>query len=813
MFATMKATMIRGNSVFIYLTLGLLSWTAGQARAQEDPFATKPGTATKPPASSATAPDNPAGANNAGGVNADGTPSAPIADPVARQVADTIRKSNPKTPRDLALAVTTLLDVNQPQVALTYLEQLDKLPLTDTELHQLMTDVGSDVLFRIHSTPELQPLGPAFAKRVFTASRQITTSVERLDQAIRNLSNGEIGVRSAAYRELRRIGQPAVVAMLNTFADRERRSEFAAIRDALHEMGLDALQPLLGASRASKLQVRYEALLALAHLDHAAAYDAAAIAAFSPLQPEPVRQDLQAVLRSIYGKPLDRDAVSKRVRQNAEDLLTGRTVVSDLLYYDRQLVYVKHWRWDETLNQMQATEVSPATSGRWIAWDRFADLVSIYPEDPAVRQLYLLATMDATKRLQGPDQLLDPTTLSAGLQALTVPEIEAALHVAIDRDLIPAACGLCQWLGQRSDAQPLISGKNNNGLVRALQCGDRHTQFAAFQAIAGMDFKQAYPGSSYVLAAAIFFANFGDRPSGIIGHQDIGVARDLAAAMNLAGLTGRGVAGGRELFQEAISDSNLQVLFVSDTLNNPLFTELISQLRNDWRTKRLPIAILTRSSETNRSTRMAKSDSRLLALPETSDATLVALQVDQVRRLAEPWTLDTLQGRMHAQVALEWLAKIIAAPQDYRFYDTIQYDQAIADLVFVVEDTNNALQILGGIASAKAQRALLDYANQNGLPMDLRQKAVEAFSTAIAKRGVLLTTAELEAQYQRYNASEQEPGAVQRIYGSILDAIENRTRGGSTSNSAPAARAGTANGVEAIPVGNRQTLESNSGGN
>lgn len=798
--------MFWGKSVSIYLTVALLGWHVSTANAQDDPFATKPNTSsnTNPPANS-----NPATATGPGATDATAAPD--VTDPIARQVIDTIRKSNPTLPRDLAMAINTLLDVNQTSTAQLYLEKLDKLPLTDVELHQLMQEVGSDVLFRIHATPELSPLGPTFAKRVFTASRAIATSAERLDQSIRNLSSTQIDSRSAAFRELRRLGQPAVIALLETFADRERRSEFAAVRDALHEMGPDALQPLLGAARASKLQVRYEALLALAHMDHPAAYDAAAAAALSPQQPEPLRHDLTATLRSIYGKDPDRAAVIARVQKNASDLLYGRTAVADLLYYDRQLVYVKHWRWDADQNKLVATEVSPATSGRWLAWDRFADLAAIAPENAEIRQLHLLASLDASKRVQGPDDLLDRSKLTAELQATSVTDLEAALHVALERDLMPAACGLCQWLGQLPEAKSLVTGKSNNGLIRALQCGDRHTQFAAFQAITGMDLQQAYSGSSYVLAASVFFANFGDRPSGIIGHTDIGVARDLAAAMNLAGLTGRGVAGGRELFQEAISDSNLQVLFISDTLNQPMFTELVQQLRNDWRTKRLPIAILTRSAETQRSERVAKSDSRLVALPETSDATLVALQVDQVRRLAEPWTLDTLQGRAHAQVALNWLAHIIANPQTYRFYDIIQYDQAIADLIFVVEDTSQALKILGGMASAKAQRALLDYANQNGLPIEMRQQAVDAFAAAIAKRGVLLTTAELSAQYQRYNASEMEAGSVQRIYGSILDLLEQRKRGTPSGNSgSPTSNLKRDNGVEIIPAGN--TVESQSSG-
>ena len=56
--------------------------------------------------------------------------------------------------------------------------------------------------------------------------------------------------------------------------------------------------------------------------------------------------------------------------------------------------------------------------------------------------------------------------------------------------------------------------------------------------------------------------------------------------------------------------------------------------------------------------------------------------------------------------------------------------------------------------------------------MEVRQSAAEAFGENVKRFGVQLTTACIQKQYDRYNASEQLDKPTQAVLGSILDAIE-----------------------------------------
>jgi len=84
---------------------------------------------------------------------------------------------------------------------------------------------------------------------------------------------------------------------------------------------------------------------------------------------------------------------------------------------------------------------------------------------------------------------------------------------------------------------------------------------------------------------------------------------------------------------------------------------------------------------------------------------------------------------------------------------------------------------LAHLGTPDAQRALVDVASTNALPLETRQRAAEAFRDSVVRRGKLLTTGEIERQYDRYNASETLDAETQRVLGFVLDVIEAETKG------------------------------------
>jgi hypothetical protein len=316
-------------------------------------------------------------------------------------------------------------------------------------------------------------------------------------------------------------------------------------------------------------------------------------------------------------------------------------------------------------------------------------------------------------------------------------------------------------------------------LVRALMVGDRHLQHAAFNAIAKIDPQNAYSGSSYMALLAVFMASSENRSAALVGHVRADIAQSYAATLSTAGFFGKSVTTGRSLFREAVRDPDLDLLLVTDTVDMPDYAELIQQLRKDLRTRRVPIGLLYRNSNSRmRVERLAGDDPFLIALPFSMEPEFVASHARRVAGLAQPWPVTDLDRRRHAVEAIAWLRSVSEDRNSYDFYNFSGYQDQLAQLLYRPGFADSASEILVNLGTPTAQRELIKFASQNGFPLEARQRAVEAFNRSIKNTGTMLTRDQIQRQYDRYNASALEPESTQKVLGAILDAIEARVKDG-----------------------------------
>ena len=160
------------------------------------------------------------------------------------------------------------------------------------------------------------------------------------------------------------------------------------------------------------------------------------------------------------------------------------------------------------------------------------------------------------------------------------------------------------------------------------------------------------------------------------------------------------------------------------------------------------------------------------AIPFTSTPELIGSSVDQMVKQVSTFRQDHLQRNRQANVAIRWLAKIAKDRQSYSFFRLGRHQEKIRQLIYQPGFSTPVSEILSSIATPEAQRQLLNFASENGLPIEQRQQAVAAFQTAVKRTGILLTTDEILLQYNRYNASRAQPKETQQLLSSVLDIIE-----------------------------------------
>ena len=689
-----------------------------------------------------------------------------------RVILRTVQDSDPKTGVELAKAASVLIEIEMYNDARFYLGKIEALNLDQAKMFELNDQVGSDFFLFIHTNARLQPEGETLARKVMAGSRSESSSPARMNQLIKTLSDENVSVRSDAFRKLRRLGEPAVAAMLNVFAQPERSSEYPGIRGALMHMGVHAQGPLLGAAYASDVQVQAESIRALGSFESTEANDALMWASLSPKVPQHLR-DIAFKAMALNGAPAtDSNVLEKRLYDRSLAYLMGNRKYAGAL-----LGSVVLWDWDAKKKVMVPTEVSAETAARVIASRRANDLYEIRPDLGRNREIYLLTQFEAAKRLVGKDKQVNVEALSSRL-ALSASEVESILQRAMDLELVPAAVACCEVLESIGTESLLTQYSTRPGpLVKAILFGDRFLQFAAFEAIAKIDPQQAYPGSSYVTSLAVHLAQSQNRAAALVGHNNSGSGQTFAALLNDSGVLGESVSNARDFFGQATSNPDIEMLFVTDTLNRPHYAELIQQLRNDWRTRRVPIAFLFRDHERNkRVTFRLPNDDLLITAPFSDLPDLVATNVVNLRKLYDPWQLSNVDRRRHAAAAIRWITKVSGDRETYSFCDLGAQQESLIRILYIPGFAEKAGAVLAGLGTPDSQRELVNFASQSGLPMADREKVVQAFAESVKTGGTLLTSVEIQQQYDRYNASKTESKETQEVLGAILDVIEAKSK-------------------------------------
>lgn len=682
-----------------------------------------------------------------------------------------MRSSNPTTPIQLARAVRTMVSVRQYEEARRYLKLLANLKVNSKQIYEMYQTIGADFFWDLAAEPALQPLGAQYSRLVSDIVEKEAFEPTRIEQLVKQLSDDNLDVRTEAFHQLRLLGAPAAAGMLNAINDPARDAEFGNIKKALRNLDDTAMLPLLAAARADGSAAQLAAVNALGNYSNTLSADTLCRVYLSPRVPQPTRTEAARSLRTLENMIPTVEQAQKRLYRRACQYLTKKNQL-DL----RTGSEVTFWVWDGASKMFAPRKIPKQTAQRIIGSDLARDVYELNPAIVQHRRIYLISILESQKRLVGPDVRIGFENLRRSIPDLTVGEVDQALASSMKMNLVAAAVGAAETLAEVGTADLLMTSDHSN-LIKALTYGQRHLQFAALQAIALIDPQNAYVGSSYATKAAVYLAASRGAAATVVGHNRASVAQSQAAAFSPTGLSGRGATSSRELFKIATSDPDVEVIFITDTLDQPHYQELVQQLRSDWRTKRTPIGLLIDDQERSiRSQLTLQSDEFLQVLPLTQNEPLMFSQVNRLREFLDPWHVTNGQRNKHKAFAVEWLAKILLERQRYRFYDAVQYQHEIVQSLRASGNILAENQVLVAMGTPESQRALADFASEIGRPLEQRKVAAEAFGNSIKQHGTLLTTTELQLQYDRYNASEAESKDSQQVLASLLDAVEARAK-------------------------------------
>jgi len=686
---------------------------------------------------------------------------------VQRLIRNTIQGRKVETPVEIARAAEMLVNVELFDDAKVMLEKLQALQLDDTQLLEMTAQVGSAFFAEIYTRPELQPTGQAVGDYVLRGAQKGLQSPERYNSLFRSLNSDDVSARNKAVRQLRTIGEPAMANVLNAFTQDDRVEDFPGLRGALKALAFELPEPIVAGAMASDPQVRLEAIRALENVDSKEATSALYLAVLMPNQDDLIRSTASDILTNRRpGVSTDLAFIEEWFHRETDEALCAKRDPA----LARQSS--KTWIWNRDLQKIVSQPSNVATDRCRRASYFARGLYESNPLSKSNRELFLLTQLELAKRVAGPHTPINSSKLTKKL-GLSVGETNQLLQLALKRQFFPAATACCEIIKSMGDVSVLSERSGSYPpLTHAILSGDRNVQFAALDAINQLDPKQAFPGSSHVVTLAVYLAGGSGQPAALVGHHLVDIAQTYAASIASSGLHGEAASTGKALFEIATASSDVEIIVISDTITNPSYAGLIQQLRSDWRTSKIPIALLYSDARKGQRAELRLKRSNVTVLPFTSEPALIAASVDQVVEKVSTFRQDRVERNRQAKVAIRWLAKIAKNREDYRFFDLGRHQAKIQQLIYQPGFLTPVAEILSSIASPDSQRKLLDFASENSLPISQRQQAVDAFQSSVKRSGILLTTDEIMLQYNRYNSSENQPKVTQQLLGSVLDVIE-----------------------------------------
>lgn len=688
-------------------------------------------------------------------------------DPAALAVLET----NPTTPSEKLRAILLLMKLGESAAAGPLVNDLSQSGLDDDAWSELVNQFGEAAWMKIALDKALAPAGKQLADTALGGAERVARDPARLAQFVADLSNPSAAARKTAVAGLRRSGAAAVPALLAALDDPARQAEHGSVRAAIEllgPVGHEALVAALaspdealtaqiaevaGASGASGALPRL--LLAALSDDAGPAYRAAAIAAIGRLS---------------GNIPSSRAAADYIYRQALISYDAEQPLVTDA----EGLALV--WWWDRNAGQVVLQRWQPAVA-RAVRSAELARLaLALDPTRLDARWLYWAARLEADAFQTGIDNPLPtgPDTARDAVAALNSAERSELLADCLARRRTVAAAALCGLLGASGQTALLHSGGSQPApLVRAAGDDDRRLRFAALGAIVQLGPVEPFAGSSVVPRGIDYFISALGSRGAVVAMRRVDEASRLAGLLAQAGFAPQIATERRGLFRLASQMADCELVLIDVGLAPPGAADVLAELRRDPRTARLPVALVAEPEHEQRAHDIARHDKLAVVWIRPMDRAGLEPQLLALEQQAAAAGVSGMSADLRmrqASAALGWLGQLLGAGS--RIYDLRGITRSIERALHVTELSTEGAKVLAELPSPQAQRALVELASLENSALVARQAAAAAFAGSVGRYGCLLTTVEIQRQYDRYNDSEFKALATQQLLGSVLDTIE-----------------------------------------
>ncbi len=358
-----------------------------------------------------------------------------------------------------------------------------------------------------------------------------------------------------------------------------------------------------------------------------------------------------------------------------------------------------------------------------------------------------------------------------------VQVVEGVLIEAMAKGQLLAATAAAEVLGDiGSEALLDTAGAARSPLAEAARSGNRRLRFAAIDAILRIQPTQPFSGDSSVVDSLQFFAATSGERRVLVGHPRSTRGQEIAGLLASQGYRADVATNSRQFLELASRCPDYELALVDVSLGSPPVDDLIGRLRRDPRTADLPIGLMVGEELKAAVQRLAATMPAVVAIARVGDDYSTQFEIARVLASVGRDHVGFETRQAQAGNSLVWLAKL--AEHRTTVFNVERTSPSIERALYVPAWTAAAATVLADLPSENAQRSLLALASDNVLPAETRRIGAVAFGRNVRRYGVHLTAAEIQKQYDRYNASRLpgSRGSIDPGDGSRCDRSPGRCR-------------------------------------
>ena len=422
-------------------------------------------------------------------------------------VVTALLASNPKTPSETFKTGQLLLEAGRPELAKrSFRKLLDSKP-DDSQWSALVEEYHTTAFIDLAERDELRPENEEMLRAALGAANRQLRDPARLATEIKQLQDPSAEVRDRALQRLHNAHDAAVEALIAVLADPQRAGEHAAARHALATMRAEAIDPLADIIERADPEFTVEAVRALAEMRASQAIVYLYVPALAEESDVQVRGPARAALKQLLGSVPTPAQAARRLSELARSYFAGKQEMQTDVNGRVTL-----WTWDAAAKRCVGQSCPPDDASRAFAARLARAASTLAPNNRAAQALAVATELEQMVYDRGLDKGLEFDNAEVKRLAALEPRGHRRRACALPRR---ASCGRRCRGGRnprplRQDSGIAVRhwrrGVRGTAVARAVQSPDARLRIAACEAIARLEPKASFPGSSFVLDALAFQA-------------------------------------------------------------------------------------------------------------------------------------------------------------------------------------------------------------------------------------------------------------------------------------------------------------------